>query len=346
PQGRSLFDEDYFNKYVGSGNDKLLDYDAQEIRKIFQQRYRHFWNLPGLKTFMAEFPCYPILDDHDIVDNWGADPAHQEPQWKSLGLGARWAYLDYQGTRMIAPPQELPSEFHYVIEYGSIAVFVMDIRSQRRAGDNGQLYSDAQQAEFENFLKKNQDKKMLFVVLSVPIVHLPRLLARLMSTLPPSGEDFSDRWSSGKHVEDRDRFLEILHDHQISHPEQPVVLLSGDIHIGCVHRIRWNKKEPDLFQVVSSPISHSISPMIGWGSNLLIRMNRKISTLDGKLKGKVRLLKGVKGYRKNPYIKMNVAIVEISTPSSGAIPKAEFFLYGHEGVEPVCVYRSGRISTQ
>jgi alkaline phosphatase D len=74
-------------------------------------------------------------------------------------------------------------------------------------------------------------------VLSVPIIHLPKLAAKIAARVTPSGEDFSDRWSSGGHIRDRDRVLKILHEHQTQHPFQQVVLLSGDIHIGCVHKI-------------------------------------------------------------------------------------------------------------
>jgi hypothetical protein len=62
-------------------------------------------------------------------------------------------------------------------------------------------------------------------------------------------EDFSDRWSSGDHIRDRDWVLKTLLRHQNSHPRQRLVLLSADIHFlifnhqndrpVCVYRSEW-----------------------------------------------------------------------------------------------------------
>ena len=69
----------------------------------------------------------------------------------------------------------------------------MDLRSNRKAGAGGQLFSDAQEADLRHFLHHHRDKQVLFFVASVPVVHLPRHLVRIVAKLPPSDEDFSDR---------------------------------------------------------------------------------------------------------------------------------------------------------
>jgi len=74
-------------------------------------------------------------------------------------------------------------------------------------------------------------------------------MAKLVAQLPPPNEDFSDRWSSGAHIRDRDWVLKTLLRLQNSHPRQRLVLLSGDTHflmfnhqndrLVCVYRSEW-----------------------------------------------------------------------------------------------------------
>lgn len=340
PVPLSLYNEDYFAEVAPPDRKRLLDCSADEVRRLYHHRYRHFWNLPGLRSIFDAFPCYPILDDHDILDNWGSDPIHKTPPWRSVGTGARWAYYDYQGTRVLSVRDELPPSFHYTIDYGHTAIFVMDLRSERRAGENGQLYSPDQEADVRAFLAGNRDRKILMFVLSVPAVHLPRLLARLAARVSSDGEDFSDRWSALAHIRDRDRFLRMIHEHQRRNPEQRIVLLSGDIHIGCAHKLRWEPNGQVLYQFISSGITNPASRLLQIGSHLLIRLNRSVATQDGDLQMAVRLLRGTRARRRNPFGGLNLGIVEIETPSPEAMPGMRFYLYGHKDEEPVCVYRS------
>lgn len=344
PKSLSLFDPDYFSSIAPPGRRRVQDCSPSEVRRLYQRRYRHFWNLPDWQALHREFPCYLILDDHEMIDNWGSDPAHQSPQWRAVGEGARMACFDYQASRVLPATGALPDNFHYSFAYGHTATFVMDLRSNRKAGEGGQLYSDAQERNLQDFLHGHRHKKILLIVLSVPAVHLPRQLAKLVARLPPSDEDFSDRWSSGAHVRDRDRFLRIIYRHQRLYPRQHLVLLSGDIHIGCVHQILWRQGGPPLYQMISSGITHSPGFLIQTASALSIRLNRSIATLDNSLSGTVRLFKGIGGCAKNPYDGLNLGIIEIETSAPGAEPKVQFLLYGHQKEHPVCVYRSARVS--
>ncbi len=135
PPELSLLNGDYFPHVAPAGRRKLEDCTEEEVRRLYQERYRHFWNVPEWKAIHAERPCYTIWDDHEILDNWGSDPAHQKPPWKAVGEGARLAYFDYQGSRVLAQVDQ--SALHYSIVYGNTAIFVMDLRSERGEGKNG-----------------------------------------------------------------------------------------------------------------------------------------------------------------------------------------------------------------
>ncbi len=340
PECRSLFDPSYAERLLPAGRQSILDCTAAEVRRIYQDRYRAFWNIPGWQRLQAEFPCYPMLDDHEIVDNWGSRDEHLEEPWQALGKGALQAFADYQAARVFGPGPRDRSSFQYAFTYGPIGVFVMDLRSERRAGPDGQLFGPGQLAALEEFLARHRELAALFIVFTVPVIHLPRALVKLLRRLPAAPEDFADRWSALPHVRDRDRMLLLLRDHQRRNPGQRIVLLSGDIHIGCAHRIHWTDSAvPPIHQFVSSPITHETGLALQWASKLLMKANRRIETADGSLAARIRFLRG-EGQRENPYGGLNLGIVEVEAGPSGDRPLVRLMLWGHRGLEPVCVYRS------
>jgi alkaline phosphatase D len=340
PPPLSLLDAAHFATVAPPGRMRLHHCTPAEVRRLYQRRYRHFWSSPAWQALHASFPCYPILDDHEIVDNWGTKPAHQTPEWRAVGEGARAAYVDYQGSRVLPGGGKPPESFHYTVSYGHLGAFVMDLRSNRTGGEDGRLFSKAQGAALRHFLHEHRDKKCLCIVLSVPVIHLPRIPVKVVGYLAHWNEDFADRWSTGGHCRDRDRVLHWLAAHQRQHPRQRLVLLSGDIHIGCVHEVRWSPRGPMLYQLVSSGITNDIGVLMQSISTLLIRLNRHVTTEDGALRARVRLLKGVGRQRQNPYGGVNVGILEIETPTPETSPTLRFFLYSHQGEEPICVYQS------
>jgi alkaline phosphatase D len=95
--------------------------------------------------------------------------------------------------------------------------------------------------------------------------------------------------------------------------------------------------------MVSSGITHVSGRLMRLAARLSIRFTRRIATLDHRLSAAVHFLRGVGNSRGNPYGRLNLGIVEVTTPVDGAAPKARLLLYGHQGDEPVCVYRSPEI---
>lgn len=340
PPSLSLFNAAHFSTVAPPGRQCIYACTTAEVRRLYQRRYRHFWNMPAWQALHADFPCYPILDDHEIVDNWGSRPDHRTSEWRAIGEGARAAYMDYQGSRVGPWNETLSESFHYTVTYGNMGVFVMDLRSTRTAWDGGQLFSEAQGLALRRFLHEQCDKACVCIVLSVPVIHLPHIPVRVAGYLAQWHEDFADRWSTGAHRRDRDRLLQWIAAHQRQYPEQRMVLLGGDIHIGSVHELRWAQQDLALYQLISSGITNDTGALIQGLSTLLIRLNRHMTTDDGTLRAKVRLLKGSKGQRRNPYGGLNVGILEMETPTPGARPTLRFYLYSHRGEEPVCVYRS------
>jgi alkaline phosphatase D len=339
PKHLSLFDEDYFRSIAPPGRERLLDCSEEEIRAIFHVRYRHFWSLRGWRKLMANFPCYPIVDDHEIVDNWGSAEEHREAKWQAFRNGAFAAYRDYQAALVCEGGGDPAKPLDYQMALADTATYVMDLRSNRRVGEGPRVVAPEQLASFERFLERHTEQRVLFVVLSVPAIHLPRLLTRTAAALTPDGEDFSDRWSSRGHSGDRDRLLKRIHRHQEQYPDQRIVLLSGDIHIGCLHELSWDDGRPNLYQFISSGITHDTGRFIQTLSSLIMRAKRKVTAPDSP-NLYVRLLRGDGPARDNPCGRLNFGIVEFERRSGEAATSMRFYLYTHDGDEPLCQYRS------
>jgi alkaline phosphatase D len=339
PQSLSFFKKKYFSQIENVQPTKVHECSAAQIRQLYQLRYRHYWNMKYWKKLHTSFPTYPILDDHDIVDNWGADKNFQQSTCKDLGDGARWAYWDYQGSRIAPVTDTLPDNFQYEIDYGPLSIFFMDLRSNRRVGSDSQMVDDNQIQELEDFLWRNRQKKILFVVLSVPIIHLSRHLAKAVAQITDSNEDFSDRWSTRGHLEDRDKILELIHRFQIEFPDIKVVIPSGDIHIGCAHKIQWNSGVR-LYQLISSAITHQMPLHVEIAGEVAMRLNTRISTNNGKLSGRVQLLESEGNYTNNPTGKLNFGVIEMKRKKHSDNYSMKYFLYTSKNSQPKCVYRS------
>lgn len=339
PRRLSLFDQSYFQTVAPPGRQSVQECSAQEVRRLFHERYRHFWSLAGWRRLLSSYPCYPILDDHDILDNWGSAVEHADPDWQNYRTGALQAYRDYQHTLVDSPGDDLPNHFDYRIEFADTATYVMDLRSNRRVGEDARIVSSDQLEAFAGFLASRRAKRLIFVVLSVPMVHLPSQMTKVLARIPPDGEDFSDRWSSRGHVRDRDRILRLLHAHQREVPHQRIVLLSGDIHIGCLHRLRWSDSLPGLYQFISSGITNDAGVAVQAASGLLIRGTRKIA-VEGGPQASFELVGSERGARRNPCARLNFGIVELSRRVEDEQPLIRFMLFSRKGHRPRLMYRS------
>jgi alkaline phosphatase D len=347
PENFSLINPHYINNKILPEKHNIFEFSESEVRQAYQHRYRIFWEFPEVKHFYANYPCYPILDDHEIMDDWGSNPNHKRPKFNNLFNGARRAYLDYQGARIISSTS-LPASFHYGFEYGSVGVFVMDLRSERKAFNDrsSQLYSDSQLKDLETFLEYNHDKHVLLIVTSVPVIHLPGWLADIGETLVGDKIDFPDHWSFNKNRSARDNFLNKLYLHQKEYPNQKIALVSGDVHIGCTFEIKW-KKENNLkiIQFTSSAISNRLKKIEAYAGKLGPELVSELECKNGS-SADVSLLKSTKKGSKseNPFGGLNVGIIQIK--NHGNYSNVNFKLVGYEADEqwnPQTMFESGEV---
>lgn len=311
PAALSLFDPEFFREVAPPNRETILDCTREEIRHLYQERHRIFWKTDRFTELMRRWATHPILDDHEIVDNFGSAPEHGEPRWQAVRDGALDAFHDYQARRVFG--ERRPPSFHHGFRHGDAAVFVMDLRSQRHLeGDSLWLFERSQLADMRRFMKANGDANAMVLVLSVPILHVPDWMATLGGDLTGEGSDASDRWSHARAHGSRDALLELLERHHEAHPHQRLVLVGGDIHVGCAVQFKWKESSARAVQLVSSAISNHQ----GLAHRLAAESAPAMRSVMGKgrrLYTEAALIEGREGLNKNPFGGLNFGLVDIQT---------------------------------
>jgi alkaline phosphatase D len=347
PGAFSLFTNPYLIRQTVPGKTSIFDCSAEEVRRLYDMRYRTFWHMSPIREMYANYPCYPILDDHEIENSWGTNPEHSSPRYRNILRGALDAYFDYQASRILPPTTRIPDSFHYHMTYGNIGVFVMDIRSERSAHSRNPMYSEVQLNDLRRFLGDNGHKKVLLIVASVPVVFVPGGLADIGARLKPT--TFLDHWSHTRNIPARDALLGLLHAHQQAHPNQRVAILSGDVHIGNAFVIKWRGgNKPRLYQFTSSAITALESRTDHFLTSVAPRLvaNIDCQTRSGGLcSGEVSHLPAAEGTRShNPFVGLNLGLVEVQR--FGDVSNLKFKLIGYHPKEerPVTYFESGWLS--
>ncbi|GAB4539608.1 MAG: hypothetical protein Tsb0020_53240 [Haliangiales bacterium] len=312
----------------------LLRCDWDTIRAAYQDRYRAFWQPIPWRKLLSSYPIYPMLDDHEIVDAAGSRPEHQQPAWQKLFGAARAAFMDYQGALLRPwPAPELPPHFGHHFDYGHTGVFVFDARSERRAGltsRDSQAISETQHRAFGDFLRARRDARVLLIVTSVPLIHLPEWLTNLGDTITGPRVAFLDHWSLDRFQPDRDRILDAVRAQlAATGGRQKIVFVGGDVHVGTGFVLTWrDQHKHQFYQFTSSPLTQALrnweTEPSRWGPELLEQTGR---TYDDTLG--VRLLRpsvATPG-APNPIDEQNFGLIDIETRGQNTHLRFRFLGY-------------------
>jgi alkaline phosphatase D len=243
------------------GRGPIQEWTPQQIREAYQERYRICWNQTPWLKLLSALPNYAMLDDHEVFDDWGSRSEHtQDPAAKIIGA-ARLAYLDYQGSRQLpwGPGATAPAALDYGFRYGTLATFAFDIRSERWVGPPSRVISSEQVARFRAFLAANGDAHVVFVVTSVPFVHLPEWVTARGEQIFGTDVDFPDHWSAERNRADRAALLDVIDAHLSAHPKQRLVVLGGDVHVGCAFTLHFvGDRKPLFYELTSSSVTNKL----------------------------------------------------------------------------------------
>lgn len=341
PTAFSLFDDAYFATIAPAGQAALRECTREDVRAIYQRRYRQFWGLEGFPALQSAVPCFPMLDDHEVVDNFGTSLEHTGPGWEAIRHGALDAYFDYQAARVLerAADGRRPEHFDYGFTWGQAAFWMMDIRSGRRTVDDTTTCFEARQLEaLRSFIDERRHMPLLVVTTAIPLVHVEGWLADLAGRALGHGSDLHERWSHAQCIADRNRLLRVLLRHVRAHPRQSLLLLGGDVHSGAAFQIDFHEG-PRVLQLTASAISNRESALLSWTSELAART---VSQIDGDddIAAKVDLLSGVNEAAKNPFGDLNVGLVDVTEEAGGIALRLRLMSHDGHG-RPRAVFDSG-----
>lgn len=349
PEACSLFDNDYFRQVAPPGRRELLECSREEVRGLYQRRHRIFWASRAMQAIQRRFACHMILDDHEVFDNFGSSPEHGSERYHNLIEGAKDAFFDYQASRVLGRREQRPVSCHHQFDFGTLSVFVMDLRSNRKATEETlELFDAKQLKELETYLRARRHAHVVAIVLSVPLAHVPDWMATLGSKVMSMDGDAEDRWSSPRGMGCRDRLLRVLRAHQAACPTQRLVVLGGDVHVGAAAKLDWGNGIRPSYELIASALSNSV----GFPMKVLMDLAQGQPAVTVNQQGacvEMKLLEptpdAAETERSNPYGGLNVGVLEIERLSETESTVRLILIGCADGdpPEPKVVFDSGRL---
>jgi hypothetical protein len=219
----------------------------------------------------------------------------------------------------------------YEFTWGPLAVYGLDIRSNRRTSEGKtQAYTERQLESLRAFLKRHGEMPALALMTSIPLVHAESQVVNAAARLLSLGSDLHERWSHSSCIEARDAVLALLLDHAQENPRQKIILLGGDVHSGSADQVDFEDCGVQMLQLTSSPLSNEEGWLNARAGELASLAVSALELADGR-RAVVTTLRGrTKQLDCNPFGGLNVGFVDISTDAEG-IATVSLRLVGHDG---------------
>jgi len=249
-------DHDQFNAWEMS-----LEAESPEKRLwYYREAYLKHWNFPEVQEVVRTFPQYMIWDDHEITNGWGSSLKHsKDDKCRKVFEVARQVFFEFQHSHNPDPLRK--GEHYFAFNHGPVAFLFMDIRGHRDIAlynplkpDEGYPSAGEQQWEdIQAWLNSDtiQQSKAMFVITSVPVIHLNRKFG----SLGIFKNDINDQWSTAHNKKERRLLLKVLYE-WIGETNRPVFILSGDVHVGTFGKITELETGRVVHQISASPITY------------------------------------------------------------------------------------------
>lgn len=226
------------------------------------QAYALTFRLEALRRVMASLPTYPLLDDHEVMDDWEPSPDPCATPAVRAALDGYFAQ-QHKLVRGIGPhPDQRP--FDYRIAPAGFPFYMLDTRStrQRRALrtdahaaalatplDRAAIRAEAGLGDLKQWLEAAPAALPKFIVSPVALFPMPR--AAVFGD--PAQRLGLDDWSG--YPASQRALLELLRDTTARH----VVVLSGDRHMSSVSSL-WLQAAGGPVEVISVVSSGLYAP--------------------------------------------------------------------------------------
>lgn len=266
----------------------------EQLDRFYSRLYVERWNEPALSLMLASVPSAMMWDDHDIFDGWGSfpDALQRSAVFQGIFSYAKKYYDLYQlrsrKNRSLISSGEQNCSFYF--RFRKYHILGLDNRSERTIQ---QVMSDSHWREVIATLREI-DSESLLVMSAVPVVYRDFSFTETAFSATPWSEeledDLKDHWRAKEHQGERNRLIMNLLSNARLRAEQDrrnrTLLLSGDVHVGCLGVITDKTKQDTvkIHQVVSSGIVHPAPSLIAWlGIQAVTNDDTEILNEDGTI---------------------------------------------------------------
>lgn len=264
-----------------------------ELDRFYESLYLRHWDQPEMAFMMASVPSIMMWDDHDIFDGWGSYPKelHECPVYQAIFAAARRHFELFQLRSIKNTALLNPAGGHYsfVVKFRQYTILGLDNRSDRTedAVMSAQNWRDVK-AWLAKAGKPAAKLDTLLVLSGIPVIYRNYTTTEGAFDVTPWQEeltdDIRDQWRSRHHEGERMKLIMNLLSLRLSKGAAlKRVILSGDVHIGCVGIIRDNREAGaprSIYQVISSAIVHPPPSAVQW-LGILAGSNDRAEDLEG-----------------------------------------------------------------
>ncbi|UCD38639.1 MAG: alkaline phosphatase family protein, partial [Fidelibacterota bacterium] len=257
--GDQIYSDELWNREGNGAPKRFMRRLAPEERiGAYKEVYQKQLGLSPVSEVTSCCPAFYTWDDHEIRDGWGSHG--DEAKYPYMFEAAEEVYFKYQ---LEHNPLVDRSKGYYSFIYGRIGFVVLDLRRYRNSTTKV-LLSDEQFEWLKDwFASEGKECRVVFVVCSVPLVHVSYAISRKANKLIMKhlglADDLRDQWNSKAYIADTRRFIRLLFD-EANERGIRIVVLGGDVHVGTFAALRSSDPKhelhPVIYQFTSSPISN------------------------------------------------------------------------------------------
>ncbi|MGS3185334.1 alkaline phosphatase D family protein [Aeromonas taiwanensis] len=272
---------------------------VEQLDRFYCELYCKQWSRPEVAFMLARVPSAMMWDDHDIFDGWGSYPEDlQRCEVYQAIYAAATKYFRLFQLRSEANGALLDKALnHHTWRLGfrGYQILALDNRANRTLT---RVMSPSQWDQINAALAAC-DSGHLLVMAGVPVVYRDFSFTEAALDATPWEEeltdDLKDHWRAKDHQGERARLIMRLLDNarqrRQKEPGCKTLILSGDVHVGCLGVIQ-DKREGvvNVHQLVSSGIVHPCPTQFQW-MGILAMTNDDPEYLDENRLIRAELLK-------------------------------------------------------
>ncbi len=280
----------YLNSVMHKKGDKVYP-SKDDMVSWYRDIYRGYWGFPTVRKVFSNYPTYMMWDDHEIADGWGSFKLRREGRGDELNEifprrtekellrddcfelldrmrdAAVQVYEEYQHSHN--PPSQDAGQFDYAINHGTTAIYFLDTRGYRDINrSENRILGTEQLGRFLQWLQDldPQQTRYLFVVSTVPVMHMSSVVVNADDTLAADladlQDDLRDSWEHELHDAERKQLVRALF--ETAQRGIKVSILSGDVHTSAVFRMVDEQSGAVMYQLTSSAITYNKPRLLGW----------------------------------------------------------------------------------